>query len=367
MRHFIKLMSITLIIWLATASIVSAASGKEITIVTFNTWFGLDGVGTIKMGEYEDKKMAEKRYQILLKELKRLDPDIIGLQEANKLPKYAKRIARDLGYDEIHQINNSGIKIGPLGIPYNMKMGLIILAKKPYHLKRVGAFQISGDKHGIYKDWFTFHLSESWFVLSGKIEVDGKPIYLFNTHLHAGLPENPGYFQELKLLKDEGKITPKEYQEYLESYNGDIQRFISETKKTLCFVSKITPSDAPAILMGDFNATENSDAIKIIVKDGNFLDTYRIANPTDRGFTWCSENPHTHFDAAPTYARGNQKNPYDLIKARYDLVSRRIDYIFINSYFQKDNILDSSIILNKHVQGLYPSDHYGVLSRITFH
>ena len=69
---------------------------REIRILTINVWSGLTYKGFFKMGEYQDN--PEKRYELLVSEIRKLTPDIIAIQEANPLPRYAKRLAADLDY-----------------------------------------------------------------------------------------------------------------------------------------------------------------------------------------------------------------------------------------------------------------------------
>ena len=76
---------------LIAASFSSWAFGDEIVIVNYNVWSGIDGKGLIKMGEFESAKGRSARYKILLDGLANTSPDIIGIQEANKLPGFARR------------------------------------------------------------------------------------------------------------------------------------------------------------------------------------------------------------------------------------------------------------------------------------
>ena len=83
----------------------------EIKIADINTWFALDYHGMIKFGEYETRERRKGRFHLLAEGLKDLDADIIGIQEANKLPQYAKNLAQILAYDTLWKVENSGIKI----------------------------------------------------------------------------------------------------------------------------------------------------------------------------------------------------------------------------------------------------------------
>lgn len=109
-------------------------TGTTLKMVTINVWSGLDYKGTLKMGEYETPEVREARYQALLAELKKLSPDVVGLNEANFLPDYAKRLAADLGFDYLHHVGVSGVRIGRVGLPWNLREGDAILARKELRL-----------------------------------------------------------------------------------------------------------------------------------------------------------------------------------------------------------------------------------------
>ena len=95
--------------------------GPSLRILDINVWSGLDYKGYIKMGEYETESVREKRYQALLTQIKQLDPDIIGIHEANKLPYYAKILAETIGYNVFYHVGVAGIRLGSIGLPWNLQ------------------------------------------------------------------------------------------------------------------------------------------------------------------------------------------------------------------------------------------------------
>jgi len=60
--------------------------------------------------------------------LKELSPDIIAVNEANKLPGYARSLSKELDYDQIHHIGLGGLRIGPIGLPVYLREGDVLLA-----------------------------------------------------------------------------------------------------------------------------------------------------------------------------------------------------------------------------------------------
>ena len=107
------------------------------------------------MGEYEHH--PDRRYELLVSEIRNLDPDILAIQEANPLPYYVERLAADLNYQAIYRVALGGIRFGSFGIPTNMREGQAILVKKPWTITKLGRKRLSGG--GIATNWFSFSLS----------------------------------------------------------------------------------------------------------------------------------------------------------------------------------------------------------------
>jgi len=103
----------------------------------------------------------------------------------------------------------------------------------------------------------------------------------------------------------------------------------------------------PTILMGDFNALEDSLAMATLTHEAGFRDAFRRVHPTVAGFT-CDQALY-----APT-----------------PTVSQRIDYVFVlPGATAPGRICSSQVILNTSWQlpdgrSLWPSDHYGVLAEV---
>ena len=107
------------------------------------------------------------------------------------------------------------------------------------------------------------------------------------------------------------------------------------------------PRALPLLLMGDFNAVEDSEAMTTLTREGGFADAFRVVHPTAAGYT---------SDQALTTPIAT--------------VTQRIDYVFIASGTERPGrILSSQVILDTphdlpDGRTLWPSDHYGVLADI---
>ncbi len=350
---------IALLIILAVSA---TAPAKDVKLVNYNVWFGLDGNGTFKMGEYEDKATRSKRFDLLVKELKKMSPDVIGIQEANELPGYARRLARKIGYSAVWKVGNSGLKLFGFGIPVNFTEGDVVLAKRAHSLKYLGARRLSGK--GIQRDLLCVHTKEVRNVMAAKVVIDGKPLLVFNTHTHFSLIMDETWMKKLEDMVLEGNITREEKEAILAEMEESHEWTESDVMNLTAFVKEITKKcDHPYVIMGDFNTTKTSPAIQKMIADLGLLDPYELMNPGADGFTWDSvNNPNTAFDGSQYWADGKTlRDPLSRLEAEFDLaVPRRIDFIFLSSHFRPEDVKSSRLIFNEPIDGVFVSDHFGV-------
>ena len=343
--------------------LVGTLHAGELTIVTINVWSGLNYKGTFEMGEYESKTIREARYRILVNQLISLKPDIVTIQEANKLPRYAKRLADDLEMDMVYSVGLGGIKLGYLGIPINLREGIAILAKPDLGLSKVARIELSSGK-GIITNFFTFHFAESNQATVGKISLSNCDCYIINVHVHAGFDKGHDLLKQIDLRYTPGTYTEVDQNEALTAINTSICRRKEEIQRLLDWIETVLPSGAPVILLGDFNASPDQEEISL-VRESGFIDTVAEANGVQTpGFSWdplCNLNIRKHYPSSPPDAdvsliqrliEEERQNP------------RQVDYIFIRSGRVKVKIIESIVVLNKVEKGLHPSDHFGMFTKV---
>jgi len=335
----------------------------ELRFLTINVWSGLDYQGTLKMGEYETRERREQRYQLLLQRIRVLTPDVIALNEANRLPAYARRLARDLEYDQIHTVGNAGIKLLTMGIPTNLIEGDVILARKSLQLERVGLRKLSGDRLGVYSDLLAFHFSESNFVIIGKIKGPSGELYVANTHLHASVLINEEIVSAINRAVAAGTIEAADAEQMLKEYRQRARRREQELQELFDFIEAHVPSEAALVLMGDFNDVPGSSVYRQIRNRG-FIDSYALHTSGERGFTW---NPavNTNIDPLQLERLRSSERFEDRVKYLNDRSDRRIDYIFLRN-IGPDRIIESSVVFDSPRNGMYLSDHFGVFCRIQY-
>ena len=351
----------TLLIIIFFTSLIFAQTEK-LRVITINVWSGLDYDGTFKMGEYESEERRGERFKILLSEIRKISPDIIFLQEANPIDKYAERLADLLSFDEIHQICNAGIKLGPLGIPSNLKEGIAILANPKLKLSYFDTWKLSGS-FGLFGDFISIHFSESNFAIIGKIIIDGSPLYLINTHLYANVPSDSLIQIKYENYCKQNSVSGMEFSEVMKAWNETIQIKKSEFEELSENIKELR-SDYPYIIGGDFNTASTNNELKSFLRENNLADTY-LKNSDSKNYTWFpAKNENVTFSTNLKNVSGNKLKGYDLINAFYDSVPRRIDYLLLDHYFNDTDIENYKIIFDSASNGIHTSDHFGVLSQI---
>lgn len=337
---------------------------NSLRILDINVWSGLNYKGYIKMGEYESDAVREKRYRALLTQIKKLDPDIIGIHEANKLPHYIERLAEAIGYEAFYHVGLGGVRLGPIGLPWNLREGDGILTKKFLNPQFVGRKKLLG---GYVGNWAAFHFSDATQVIGVKIIYNNKPYFIFATHWHAPAFDSLRIFTKVKELIDTGETTEAESQKLLLRIKKVNDLRLSESKKTIEFI-KVIAKDRPFILIGDFNAVPESREIRNLIQFG-MVDSFQSSNPDSTGFTY---DPRTNLNYTVQYLKDKRPDKKSSLYEKlvhYDRASpKRIDYIFLGPSSivtsHKIAIKSSQVVLKGIIDGVHASDHYGIFTEI---
>jgi endonuclease/exonuclease/phosphatase family metal-dependent hydrolase len=347
-----------------SAGTQSPPNDNRLRILDINVWSGLDYKGFFNMGEYETPTIREKRYQALISQIKQINPDIIGIHEANKLPYYVKRLANDIGYEMFYHLGVGGVRLGPIGLPWNLREGDAILAKKYLNPHFVGRKQLSG---GYVGEWASFNFSDATQVIAIQITYKNRPIYIFATHWHASPPAESLILEKTKILYKSGAISQKGLEDIQIKIKEGADWRMSESKKTLEFIQE-TAGQNYFILMGDFNSEPGSREINMLIKS-DMIDTYKYANPDSSGFTWdpsTNLNIKTYYLNKPDSVKGS--DAYSKLDNFYIKIPKRIDYIFIgpSSVINNNPVSLNScrVVMKDIINGVHASDHYGVLAEI---
>ena len=226
-------------------------------------------------------------------------PDVLGLQEANSF--------------QLEELSNEFPQYGKVG---EGSMGgskgqhsAILFLKKRFKLTDSGSFWLSENPTQPSKSWRSAHHRIcTWVELLGR-KTD-RTLYVYNTHMDDGSRE----------ARENGSRM------IMEHIQGKVQA-------------------APFVFMGDFNAREDSEALKIIKGNSEarqnpgikMVDSFRVLYPdrenvgTYNGFTGQSDGP-------------------------------KIDYIMIKPNMK----VREASILQTNLKGRYPSDHFPVTAQLGF-
>jgi len=345
----------------SAASAVEPEGSATLRVMTFNVWHGLRSGESRKRFPGEDAERAERRFAWQIEEIRRLAPDVLLLQEVNPIQRRARRYAAELGFDEIHKVASCGLHLGKLyKIPRNVNEGLAILARPELGLRRVGSKRLSGNAR--CTDSWGFQTRESRYALVGEIELQGRPLLLFTTHLSAPPYLPPGFDEGTAGLVEEGKLLPREREEILDVVDRKRARNTAEAERLLALVEKTRrrrSADAaapPVVLGGDLNTEPGSAAIRAIEAAGfsnaavgpEFLTWDPAANRENQEIGRRRAPPLPTFDL-PEIGR---------LLAPGDRTARQIDFVFVSPEIE---VVGSRRAMDRNHEGLYPSDHFAVL------
>jgi len=338
--------------------------GAALRIMTFNVWHGLRSGESKKRFPGEDPARAEKRFAWQIEEIKRLDPDVLLFQEVNPNQPQSRRYAEALGYDEIHKVTSCGLHLGGIyKIPKNVNDGIAILAKPELGLRRVGKKRLSGD--AMCSATWGFQTKESRYALFGEITVDGQKILLVTAHLASPSFTPEGFDDQLQEMVQAGDLTTEQRDEILTARDKKLDRNTSESQRLLREIDKRRARLAGGgtqplvILGGDFNAEADRPGIGKIRQAGF---TEAASGPDFR--TWnpvVNEENYTigtrrHY-SLPTFDKPEIEAMLD---QRHD-TPRQIDHLFISPGIE---VKSAEMVMTEAIDGIYPSDHFGILATL---
>ncbi|WP_295380589.1 endonuclease/exonuclease/phosphatase family protein [uncultured Stenotrophomonas sp.] len=246
------------------------------------------GMSMVTFNLHHDREDWPSRRRSIVAELKRLQPDAIALQEViqrRTLRNQAQWLASQLGYTYLF------VSTDPVGAP--KRYGNALLTRRPVLARN---------------DHLLLPLDDYRTVAHLRIDVDGRPVNVYATHLNERSDESG---QRVRRTQVE-----------------DLLRFITATSAA-----------APVVIAGDFNA----------LVDAGDLSELR----SHYGDSYGSVHVNTALAGVSTLNRHYYQAP------------SRIDHIF----FQQDEMVarEARILFDQpDDSGRWASDHYGVWTRLQF-
>lgn len=320
---------------------------NPLRLLTINVWSGLDYQGRFRMGEHESAPERRARYGELVSGLRRLAPDVIAVNEANPLPSYLRRLAADLGYDQIHFPGLSGLRLGPLALPVNLREGDGILARRELGLRFIGRRQLTGGPVG--RDW-SLNFANATQVVAGRIRAGGGEVDLFCTHWTVATGA-AAYAREFGCRAGTAEGLPPEEQRLArEAHAAAAGKRLAEAAATIDWMRQISPPGRPAILMGDLNASPASAEIALLAEAG-WVDGFGHLHPDREGATWDQGRNgliRRHHPGAPLAPE----------------VRERLDYVFVNDVLGGSAVRGAQVVFDGGDGRPPVSDHYGLLCEV---
>jgi endonuclease/exonuclease/phosphatase family metal-dependent hydrolase len=259
--------------------------------------------GGVLSGWAGDGQDLEARLRIAVEELRALDPDVIGVQEASvsrRRGNVAERLATALGFHSAFA--PALFRLYPLEGLNRLVGWLLDFQEGPAILSRY-------------------------------------PIVAWEAH---DLPRCNGRYDPRTLVHATIR-TPW----------GDVGIASTHTSSGFCQADRVVElmqsrqALLPSVLMGDFNAEEESAGIRRLTRQAGFVDVFRAANPAAAGLT-----------------------TWQLVRAPFPTVRRRVDFVFlVPGQAVPGHVRASRVVLDAprtRPDGtvLWPSDHYGVLAEL---
>ncbi len=348
--------------WLVVFILPVFSDSQTLKVATFNLWSGLDYHGILSMGEYESPIQRERRFRVMLKGLRTEHPDVIALQEANPAHGIASRLADSLGYDAIWQRVNGGLKFGPVGIPWNLNEGLVILARKELAIELDDVWDLARGP-GVFGNGFSLHAREENIALVAKIRYLGVPIFLINVHMTSVVPVDSLNDATLADILEKEGIERSEGTKYMLAYRRGEKAIERQLDLLGHYITERT-SGISKIVVGDFNVPSSSPFMqrflaKTKLFDANSLSKERVSNSWDP-----DKNFNIRYSRDSLDASHKRLSPLALLGALYDGHPRNIDHILVDSVFTGSSPWSVRTIFDVAEDGVFASDHYGLSAEI---
>jgi endonuclease/exonuclease/phosphatase family metal-dependent hydrolase len=332
---------------------------ERLVVVTYNLWHGLNPDHPLRFQEHETGADREARLRCFLRFAREARPDLLFLQEVNPAPALTRRIARELGYDAHFALDNAGLKIGPLGVPTNLRSGLTILAAKDLRLRPRGACKLSGPP-GFAHRWLSLQAREFRYAVAAEATIDGRRWLLLGTHLHHGPEADADIRAAVDGLAAAGKITADRAQEVLAAFARGSARRRGELEKALAFARRLAPPETPTLFAGDFNASPDAPELQWLQRERGFRSA-TDDDPARRLLTWDYErNPNIKFFADFEPVTAFEPVVMNAVQPVIARQTRRLDYIF---YRNMDGLFAPAatrLFADQPCDGVFGSDHFGV-------
>ncbi len=251
-----------------------------------------------------------RRLDVIHRELRRLDPDVVALQEVVYTPERNQldRLFRDMGYHCTHQAQ--------------------VMATVPLASDRYGGNAIA--TRGSHRILEVLYLRSPdakdvpWCTLASLVSLPGEGDFLC-------IVATTSWRLEAEAVRERQVLAITD---------------LDARHRT----------DLPTIIAGDFNATPDASSIRYLTglhsiggRSVHYHDAWAVAGDGP-GYTWSIDNPNTRSEIDKIVRQPNHR--------------RRVDYVFVGSWCAHpkahSRVCAAKLVLDQPDDGLWGSDHFGV-------
>ena len=260
----------------SSASHAKPTTRGKLRVLQLNVWSGSDYAGELSartgfsFGFRDTAAYRERRYAALLREVRRVDPDVMCINESMPCFAFAHRLARDTGMDCVASLGIAGLQFGWLRFPF-ISEGDAVLAKRALDLQYVGRHRLSG---GVCSSSISFNTGDATQVLGCRIRVPTKDaggtreVTICATHWQSTVVDDAPTRAHLKRITVRSIAQPPRTQSERERQGqaaiarGSLQR-VQEALGTARFVTRMA-GNTPTILAGDLNTVVGTPEMRIM-------------------------------------------------------------------------------------------------------
>ncbi len=320
----------------------------ELRVYSVNAWHGLARPGVFRASPYESAESRRFRFELLVSDILAASPDIVIVSELNPLPAQARELADRLGFSMVFDVDHAGWRIGPVGLPANLRSGTAILARQDLGLELVDRERLGAATVGPV---VAAHGRRSPGILLTRISLASGPVSLATVHYPASpIPVDTVVTSGVRSYletRDDADVFVRDLRKAVEGEQARLEM----VRRTVDFLNDRS-ADAPVILAGTFNFLSSSPEAAIL-RNAGFAD---LAVTHGRG-----ELP-TYLPSANGAVTVQTEQERGLWGSAAVPGDRRIDFIMARG--NRLSGIVTARVADVPTFSVYPSDHFGLFARI---
>jgi endonuclease/exonuclease/phosphatase family metal-dependent hydrolase len=330
-------------------------------LLSINAWSGLLPRSFYAVESLEPPGNKERRTEALLAGIRELDPDVVFLQECLPQPDFSTRLAGALGYDGIHRICNSGVRLLGVGLPRGIGRGegLAILAKRHLGLRPAGMKRLSGV--GFVSRHLSLQAGPVKFAVAGEILVNGRRVTLVNTHLTYMYPDEAAFRRSWAELVRSGEAKGEPPRWLEQAVRVHVARRDHELLRLGEWMKQLVRRTGRVVLGSDLNLDPDSAQVKRFARSLGLLNVLPAVD--SRALTWDpAANPNIAYSTTPTLPDGRAKDLVARLVAEYDRLPQCPDHLMFGPDLGLSVLRQAGLALVRPFRGVFPSDHFGIFA-----